>query len=118
MIPEPKRFYALLHQNFFPRFISLNSLRQTMLKAVEFDIELRLGAIEIQNVPAHCVLPAKFEAGELSSPQCPPKLFFLISLIAAQLAGDLFEAHAGRMQVPEIISSSSPRPSPRLARRG
>ena len=77
MIPEPKRFYALLHQKFFPRFISLDSFRQTMLKAVEFDIELRLGAIEIQNVPAHCVLPAKFETGELSSPQCPPKLFFL-----------------------------------------
>jgi hypothetical protein len=54
----------------------------------------------------------------LSSSQCPPKLFFFISLIAAQLAGGLFEAHAGRMQVSGKISSSSPRPSPRWARRG
>jgi hypothetical protein len=54
----------------------------------------------------------------LSSSQCPPKLFFFISLVAAQLAGDLFEAHAGRMQVAGKNSSSSPRPSPRLARRG
>jgi hypothetical protein len=46
----------------------------------------------------------------LSSSQCPPKLFFFIGLVMAQLAGDLFEAHAGRMQVAGKNSSSSPRP--------
>ena len=118
MIPEPKGFNALLRQKFFPRFIPLNSFRQTMLKAVGFDIQLRVSAVKIQDMSANGVLPAKFEAGELSSSQCPPKLFFFIGLVAAQLAGDLFEAHAGRMQVAEKNSSSSPRPSPRLARRG
>jgi len=99
MIPEPKGFNALLRQKFFPRFIPLNSFRQTMLKAVEFDIQLRVNAVKIQDMSANCVLPSKFEAGELSSSQCPPKFFFFIGLVAAQLAGDLFEAHTGRMQV-------------------
>ena len=99
MIPELKGFNALLRQKFFPRFIPLNSFRQTMLKAVEFDIQLRVSAVKIQDMSANCVLPSKFEAGELSSSQCPPKFFFFIGLVAAQLAGDLFEAHTGRMQV-------------------
>ena len=118
MIPEPKGFDALFRQKFFPRFIPLNSFRQTVLKAVEFDIQLRVSAVKIQDMSANGVLPSKFEAGKLSSSQCPPKLFFFIGLVAAQLAGDLFEAHAGRMQVAGKNSSSSPRPSPRLARRG
>jgi hypothetical protein len=67
---------------------------------------------------ANCVLSAEFEAGELSPSQWPPKLFFFIGLVAAQLPGDLFEAHTRRMQVAGKNSSSSPRPSPRLARRG
>ena len=118
MIPEPEGLNALLRQKFFPRFIPLNSFRQTMLKAVEFDIQLRISAVKIQDMSASCVLPAKFEAGELPSSQRPPKLFFFIGLVAAQPAGDLFEAHAGRMQAAVKNSSSSPRPSPRLARRG
>ena len=118
MIPEPKGFNALLRQKFFPRFIPLNSFRQTMLKAVEFDIQLRVSAVKIQDMSANYVLTAKFEAGKLPSSQCPPKFFFFIGLVAAKLAGDLFEAHAGRMQVAGKNSSSSPRPSPRLARRG
>ncbi len=118
MVPEPEGFNALLHQNFFARFIPSDSSRQTTLKTVEFDIQLCNGAIEIQNMPANCVLPTKFEAGELSATQCPPKPFFFISLIVAQPAGNLFKAHAGRMQVLGKNSSSSPRPSPRLARRG
>ena len=118
MIPEPKGFDALLRQKFFPRFIPLNSFRHAMLKAVEFDIQLRVSTVKIQDMSANCVLSAEFEAGKLSSSQCPPKLFFFIGLVAAQLAGDLFEAHAERMQVAGKNSSSSPRPSPRLVRRG
>ena len=118
VIPKPECFNALLCQKLFPCFIPLNSLRQTMLKAVEFDIQLRVGAVKIQDMSTHHVLSAKFESRELSSSQCPPKLFFFISLAAPKLAGDLFETHAGMMQVVGKISSSSPRPSPRLARRG
>jgi hypothetical protein len=54
----------------------------------------------------------------LPSSQCPPKLIFFIGLVAAKLAGDLFQAHTGRMQVAGKNSSPSPRPSPRLAGRG
>jgi hypothetical protein len=145
MIPKPERFDSLLRQKFFPCFIPLNSFRQTMLKPVEFDIQFRVRAVKIQNMSANRVLPSKFEAGELSPPQCTPEFFFFVGLIAPKLAGDLLEAHAGRMQIVSrqfkfltasipsprpagrgsgrgvlniIITNSSPRPSPRLARRG
>jgi hypothetical protein len=118
MIPESKGFNALLRQKFFPRFISLNSFRQTVLKTVEFDRQFRVSTIKIQDLSANGVLPSKLETGELSSSQCPPKFFFAVSLFAAKFTGDLFEAHAGRMQVAGKNSSSSPRLSPRLARRG
>ena len=83
MIPELERFDALLRQIFLSHFVPPNSLRQAVLKAVEFDVQLCIGTIEIQNMFANCVLPTKFDAGELSSSQCLPKLFFFISLIAA-----------------------------------
>ena len=83
MIPEPKGFNALICQKFFPRFVPLNSFRQTMLKAVELDIQLRVCTVKIQDMSANGVLPSKFEAGELSSSQRLPKLFFFIGLVAA-----------------------------------
>ena len=67
MIPEPKGFNALPRQTSFLRFIPLNSFRQTVLKAVEFDIQLRVHAVKLQDMSANDVLPAKCEAGELSS---------------------------------------------------
>jgi len=89
----------LLGQKFFPRFIPLNSVRQTVLKTVELDIQLRIGAVKIQNVATNCVLPSKFEAGELASSQCLPKFFFPGCLLAAKFAGDLLEAHMRRMRI-------------------
>jgi len=108
MIPEPKSFDVLRRQKFFPRFIPLNSARQTMLKTVELDIQLRVSAVKIQDMSANGVLPAKFEAGELPPSQCLPQFFFLVGLIAAKFAGDLFEVHVGRMQIVGKNSSSSP----------
>ena len=99
MIPEAKSFDALLRQKFLTRFIALNSAGQTVLKTVELDIQLRGGAVKIQNVAANRVLPAKFEAGELASSQCPPKFLFPGSLLAAKFAGDLLETHHGSMRV-------------------
>ncbi len=118
MIPESKGFNTLLRQKFFPRFIPLDAFRRTVLKAVEFDIQLRVRAVTIQNVSTNGMLPAKLEASELSSSQGSPKFFFFVGLMVAEFAGDLCEAHAGRMRVAEKNSSSSPRPSPRLAKRG
>jgi len=118
MIPEPKGFNALLGQKFFPRFVPSNSFRQTMLKAIQFDIQLRVGTVKIQDMSANCVLPAKFEARKLPSSQGLPKFLFPVGLLAAKFAGNLFKAHAERMHSGGRNSSSSPRPSPRLARRG
>ncbi len=72
MIPETKSLNTLLREKFLSRRIALNCLRQTVLKAVKFDIQLGVGAIEIQNMPADRVLAAEFEAGEAAPAQCPP----------------------------------------------
>jgi hypothetical protein len=118
MIPEPKRLNALFGQKLFADFVTLDSFRQAVLKSIQFDSQFCIGAREIQNMFANGMLPAKFETGEASSMQCPPEFLFFVGLITAKLAGDWFEAHAGRMRKIIGISSSSPRPSPRLARRG
>jgi hypothetical protein len=118
MIPEPKCFNILLRQKSFTNFIMVNSFGQTMLKAVKFNGQLRIGAVEIQNMSANGMLPAKFETGELSSSQCAPQFFLVFGLMTAKLTGKLFEAPAVRMRMIIEISSSSPRPSPRLAKRG
>jgi hypothetical protein len=69
MVPEPERFDALFRQIFFAPYVALNSFRQTVLKTVKFDIELRVGAVKIEDMSAHCMLPTKFETGESSSSQ-------------------------------------------------
>ena len=79
----------------------MNSFRQTVLKAIQFDSQLRIGAIEIQNMPANRVLSAKFETGELSSGQCPPQFFFFLSLITTKITSDLFQAQVNRMRIVE-----------------
>ncbi len=90
MIPEPKRFNALCDQKFFADFVTVNSFRQAVLKSIKFNGQLRIGAIEIQNMSSNGMLPAKFETGEASSAQRPPELLFLIGLITTKLAGDWF----------------------------
>src|SRR6266516_3761105 len=64
MIPEPKCFDALFHQKFFARSITFHSIRQAMLKTVEFDVQFGVGAVKIQNAIANGVLPTKFETSE------------------------------------------------------
>jgi hypothetical protein len=97
MIPESKCLNALLRQEFFTRFIPLHSYRQAMLKSIQFDDQFGVRAIKIQNVPADYVLPAKFETGKMPSAQSTPQFFFLVRLIVPKLAGDLFQAHGGRI---------------------
>ena len=87
----------MISQELVARFVLLNSFGEAMLKAIEFDGKLCGGAVKIQYVIAGHVLAAEFEASELSSSQCPPKLLFFFCLIAAQVAGDLLEGHAGMM---------------------
>ena len=118
MVPEPERFDAAFCQILFARFVALNSFRQTVLKTVKFDVQLRISAIKIQDMSADHVLPPKFETGESPSAQGLPKFSFLVGLSAAKIASNLRKTHTGKMQIIGKNSSSSPRPSPRLARRG
>jgi hypothetical protein len=69
MIPKTESFDALFRQIFFALFVALNSFRQTVLKTVKFDIQLRVRAVKIQDMSAYRVLPAKFETGKSSSSQ-------------------------------------------------
>jgi hypothetical protein len=105
MIPKPQRDNVLLFQKSFTQFIMLHSFRQTVLKAIQFDSQLCIGAIKIQNVAINDVLPAEFETGETSPAQRPPEFLFLVGLIATKLAGDWFEAHGERMRLSIKISS-------------
>jgi hypothetical protein len=106
-IPETQRLDALIHEKFFPCRVAPDSFRQTMLKTVQLDGELCLGAVEIQNVIPDRVLAAEFETGKTPATQRPPKFLLLIRLLAAKFAGDLFEAHGGRMLVAEKNSSTA-----------
>ena len=56
-----------------------------MQKTVQFDRQLRISAIEIQNVAHGEMLSSKLEAGKLTSAQGLPKLFFFLGLIPAKL---------------------------------
>jgi hypothetical protein len=110
-IPETQRLDALIHEKFFPRRAAPDSFWQTMLKTVQLDGELCLGAAEIQNVIPDRVLAAEFETGKTLATQRPPKFLLLVRLLAAKFAGDLFEAHGGRMLVAGKNSSTAP-PTP------
>jgi hypothetical protein len=92
----------------------------TVLRTVQFDGQFRVGAVEIQDAIAYRVLPAEFETGKPSSSQRPPERLFVVRLMAAQFAGDLFEAHAAMMFA--IAEISSPPAAylrlPLLAQRG
>lgn len=69
----------------------------TVLRAVQFHGQLGVSAVEIEDVIAHGVLATEFETGKTSSPQRAPERLFVVRLIATQLAGDVFEAHARMM---------------------
>lgn len=115
MIPKPQRRNAAFRQKLFPCGIALHAFGMTVLRAVQFHGELRVRAVEIQNVFSNRVLPSEFETGKTPVPQRPPKRLFVLRLIMTQLAGDFFQAHAGMMFFAWKISSSSPHltPSPR-----
>ena len=67
MIPEPKRLNALFGQKLFAGFVTLDSFRQAVLKSIQFNGQLRIGAIEIQNMFANGMLPSEFETSEAST---------------------------------------------------
>jgi len=108
MVPESNRFNALLREIFFASFVTLDAFKQTVLNTIKLHRQFCVGTIKVQNTIANGVLSAEFETGKSAPAQRPPKLRFLFGLIAAKMAGDLFEAHFGMMMVLRINSSPSP----------
>jgi hypothetical protein len=90
VIPKSKDLDVFPRQSFRTRFIFFDFFRRAVLKAVEFDGELCLSTIKIQNRIPNVVLPTKFETGKLPSPQRFPKLLFFFRLVSAKIARDLF----------------------------
>ena len=100
VIPETEFFDTFRIQVFCPLPIVLPLLRQSMLKAIQFNGQLCRGAIEVEIVFADLVLATKFESGKASGFKRLPELLFFVGLIATQKACNRF------WNVP------SPRPSP------
>ncbi len=96
-VPKSQRFDALFCQKFLPLGVALHSIGMTVLRAVQFHGQFCIGAVDIQNMISDRVLSAEFETGKTPSAQRPPERLFVIRLVAAELAGDVFEAHVGRM---------------------
>ena len=139
-VPETQRLDVLLRQKLFTDGIALQPFRQTMLETVQFHVQPRRRTIEIQNVITHRMLPAKFKTRKPLAAQCPPQIPFRFRLVTTKLARGGDRVHTDRMLVVKKRSSpsphpafshllpigcgegihfdSSPRPSPRWARRG
>ena len=85
-IPEPQRFDAARLQELFTFQIMFALVGKTMLAAVQFHIQFRLLAKEIQMVNAEGMLAAKFVAGEPPCAQPAPDKFFRPGFNLAKLA--------------------------------
>ena len=97
-IPKPQRLDVERLQKLFPFQIMLPLIRKTMLAAVQFHIQLRLLAKEIQIVNATGMLAAKLVAAEPSGAQPAPHQFFRPSVVLAKLPGTGDIGHAANLE--------------------
>jgi len=67
-------------------FVVLYPRTLVVLSTIQFDAELVLVAIKIEDVRTNRVLTTKFEATELTATQTVPPEFFCVSLLTTQLA--------------------------------
>jgi len=67
-------------------FVVLYPRTLVVLSTIQFDAELVLVAIKIEDVRTNRVLTTKFEATELTATQTVPQEFFCVSLLTTQLA--------------------------------
>ena len=86
-VPEPQRLDAERLQELFPLRIMLSLVGKTVLAAVQFHIQLRLFAKEIQIVNTARMLPAKFVAAEPPGAQPAPHQLFRPGFHLAKLPG-------------------------------
>jgi len=119
VIPESQFLNVLFLQIRAALLVMLHLLRQAMLKTVKLHVQPGSGAIKIQNINPARMLASEFESRKAMAPQRAPEFLFLVCLIAAKLAGDLFEAHSGKMLlVGKNSSPLTPCPLPVWAGRG
>ena len=96
-IPEPQCFNATGLQKFFPLRVVFALVGKTMLVAVQFHIQFRFLAKEIQIVNADGMLAAKLVAVEPPVAQPAPHEFFRPGFILAKLAGAGDFGHDGNL---------------------
>ena len=100
-IPEPQRLDAARLQELFAFQIMFALVGKTVLAAVQFHIQLRLLAKEIQIVNAAGMLAAEFVATEPPVAQPAPHQFFRPGFILAKLAGAGDVGHDGNLDYDE-----------------
>lgn len=96
-IPEPQRLDAARLQKFFPFQVMFTLVGKTVLAAVQFHIQLRLLAKEIQIIIAERMLAAEFVAAEPPIAQPAPHEFFRPRFGPAKLAGAFNIGHDGNL---------------------
>src|SRR5216117_3311859 len=80
MIPESQHNHSMASQEFRSRPVANLACTIVMSTAIQFDGQLCVGTIEIQNVIVELMLATKFVACEISVPQVSPKNAFRLSL--------------------------------------
>ena len=122
IVPEAHFPDAFADEIALPFLITLTLFGQAVMKAIQFDGQLRVGTKEIEIVSAVRMLAAEFEAGEATGAQGAPQLLFLVGLVAPEFAGDRGGIHPDRVSArleraslrASEKSTSSPQPSPPL----
>jgi hypothetical protein len=92
-IPEPQRFDAARLQKLFALSVVFPLIGQTVLAAVQFNVQFRILTKEIQMVNADGMLAAEFVAAEATVAQPAPDEFFRPRFLFAKLAGAFDVGH-------------------------
>jgi len=114
-IPKSQDLHAVSFQPRIPFRIRSSPLRESVLTAIQLDIQARFQTKEIQNISTHRLLSPKLIGGEPPVSQPAPNKPFSPGIVLAQCAGngDLF----GMLHPWNLggfkCNSPSPRPSPR-----
>ena len=96
-IPESQCFDAARLQKLFPFQVMFPLIRKPVLAAVQFHIQIRLLATEIEIVNADGMLAAKLVAGKTTATQPSPHELFRPRFFFAKLAGAFDVGHDGNL---------------------
>ena len=96
-IPKPQRLDAARLQKLFPLHIVFALIGKTVLAAVQFHIQIRFLAKEIEIVNADGMLAAKLVAGKTTATQPSPHELFRPCFLFAKLADAFDVGHDGKL---------------------